>query len=203
MENALVPSLSRSESPSLVRDTLIAKESLQLCSGPLQDTFIALCVGQQAHGLRNQLCERILSPDKTLSMATMRFFDVVCGLYHPHATESLILAHVKTQPAAAVASASTADDALSRCVFEPILNSFPAAFTHERSSGSSLDSYTLHARGIIAQVAAQHAALGVAPDTERFWLFFLFGIVPFFLARLSSCLQLGNGSRWIVPWVLS
>lgn len=164
IEKALIPSLVNEGSGTLVRDTLIAKESLQLCSGPLQDTFIALSVGLQAQPLRDALCARIMSPDAALSMATMRFFDVVCGLYHPHATDSLMLSHIKTRPAPQQAVNDNPD-----CTFEPILNSFPANYTQDRASSSSLDGYTLHARGILAQVSSAHAALGIPSDHDRAW----------------------------------
>jgi hypothetical protein len=79
LERALVPALQDATGSVLTRDTLIAKETLQLLSGPLQDALISLTVGLQAD-LRNALCQRILSADTALSVATMRFFDVVCGL---------------------------------------------------------------------------------------------------------------------------
>ncbi len=44
IEKALIPSLKDSASPTLVRDTLLAKESLQLCSGPLQGACMSVCV---------------------------------------------------------------------------------------------------------------------------------------------------------------
>lgn len=79
VERALVPSLHDATGSVLTRDTLIAKETLQLLSGPLQDSLVSLTVGLQAP-LRDTLCQRMLSSDGPLSVATMRFFDVVCGL---------------------------------------------------------------------------------------------------------------------------
>ncbi len=79
VERALVPSLQDATGSVLTRDTLIAKETLQLLSGPLQDALVSLTVGLQAQ-LRDALCQRILSSDVALSVATMRFFDVICGL---------------------------------------------------------------------------------------------------------------------------
>jgi hypothetical protein len=109
----------------------------------------------------------------------MRLFDVICGLYHAHAYESLVLSHIQTEPVgegdgvgeAGAKEVECADDEDGdcECTFHPILNSFPASLTNDRSSGSSLDCYTLHARGISAQVASMHASLGVPPDNKRKW----------------------------------
>lgn len=211
LEQALVPSLANSSSPSLVHDTLIAKESLQLCSGPLQDAFLALTVGLQARQLRDMLCERILSPDVHLSMATMRFFDVICGLYHQSATDSLMLSHIESAAAAAAAvgGATTSDDGEGRagCTFEPILNSFPAAFTHDRASGSSLDSYTLHARDVIAEVAAMHASMGIQhPDNDKEWVVSHRSCGPFLsavVAKLRDFVKLSLKECLLVTSIIS
>ena len=172
LELSLVPALDHATGSLLTRDTLVVKETLQLLSGPLQDALVSLTVGLQAAALCETLCARMLSSDVGLAAATLRFFDVVCGLYHAHAYESLMLSHLATVPLPSDPEAAAAAAAVSSsagATFEPILESFPAAYTHDRSSGSSLDSYTLHARGVIAQVADLHEALGVAPDMDRSW----------------------------------
>ncbi len=179
LERALVPALHDATGSILTRDTLIAKETLQLLSGPLQDAFISLTVGLQASALRDQLCQRILSADAGLSVATMRLFDVVCGLYHAHAYESLMVSHIKTVPllhgdeseevqkkSSIEEEEATDPDA---CSFQPILNLFPAIFTHDRVSGSALDCYTLHARGVMSTVSALHTSLGIPLDNDRKW----------------------------------
>jgi hypothetical protein len=192
LERALVPALHDATGSILTRDTWIAKETLQLLSGPLQDAFISLSVGLQAAPLRDSLCQRMLSSDAGLAIATMRLFDVVCGLYHAHGYESLMVSHIKTreddeETTAIVAVAATVEGSspapqrveeaggvtdTEACTFQPILHSFPAVFTHDRMSGSALDSYTLHARTVMSQVAAMHAALGIPQDNERRWVRF-------------------------------
>lgn len=159
IEKALIPSLKDSASPSLVRDTLLAKESLQLCSGPLQGAHAAKCPRDSVAHIRSlvrhiHLAQRGLAGAAAARFvvlahpqhrcdafnryeraviarlaahsppATMRLFDVICGLYHPHATESLMVSHLKTQPLVVSATAAT-DETISSCTFEPILNSFP------------------------------------------------------------------------------
>ena len=206
LERALVPALHDATGSILTRDTWIAKETLQLLSGPLQDAFVSLTVGLQAAELRDSLCQRMLSSDAGLAIATMRLFDVVCGLYHAHAYESLMVSHIKTQPlfaeedeaaAAAVATATGTGSPLpdiddggmadtEACTFQPILNLFPAVFTHDRVSGSALDSYTLHARSVMSQVAAVHAVLGIPQDNDRRWVRFDRGKGPFLEAVFTK-----------------
>ena len=110
-----------------------------------------------------------------------------------HAYDSLMLSHIATvscdDATSAAASASLEGDAglqLDGGTFQPILNLFPAVFTHDRTSGSALDSYTLHARIVMNQVerkeqllfsqqfcfvkvSALHASLGIPYDAEQHW----------------------------------
>ncbi len=201
LERALVPALHDATGSILTRDTWIAKETLQLLSGPLQDAFVSLTVGLQAAPLRDSLCQRMLSSDAGLAIATMRLFDVVCGLYHAHAYESLMVSHIQTQPlqdeedeggdaAASSVAPRVGDDGsmtdTEACTFQPILNSFPAVFTHDRMSGSALDSYTLHARTVMSQVSAMHAALGIPQDNDRKWVRFDHSKGPFLEALFTK-----------------
>ncbi len=78
--------------------------------------------------------------------------------YHVHAYDSLMLSHISTAPASTEDESRlvVADDdsapIMEGGTFQPILNLFPAVFTHDRNSGSALDSYTLHARIVMNQV---------------------------------------------------
>ena len=68
-----------------------------------------------------------------------------------------MLSHIATSSGDDVATAAGLESDESTPVsdagtFQPILNLFPAVYTHDRTSGSALDSYTLHARIVMGQV---------------------------------------------------